>query len=1448
MPPKRRRTPSMRVTAPSRRVLPPTVPVVAPAALVPLSDRDHDSTKQPPSIIGSAFARAGRTTTPPPAEAAGGAFNAQPQHPPQHRDAADQHDATPPHRPPLAYKSPDAASTTSSTFSPQGFEGPSFSSFSAHSPSKSSFSDYNNKGTRWGTLTGGESPVGADEPTTVELNDAGVAEMFVNVRVTRRRSVLPAVEALLRAKPLWKHRLLRITAVAPADTSASHRAMLEIFRLKHPETGSRATAGLIQRVYLRSLDNLRRASVAQRDSLPFYVTVEAPLGSSAPGSPTTNGRGGVPAPSAPAGRVGSSFSGRPRTGSTSSTGGKPQKLAREFRFGQLLLRLGFVRSENRDLHDLRSEEESLRRVARREGLEGLKAAASPSPGRDRSVSPSSVFKRVVEKARAALSSSPSKQPASPSRAAATPVSLSSPMKSPGASPKSPSPSRRTSMHANGPPAMDPLSLDHDKDVEKQNEDDEDVESIDLCFPNTLLRDAWYEWFNQFILEHELNELREDTDAHLSRAEVARQKSITQLLHRTASLQFSGADASSADPSSALFAPPSPSRRLTMFSAGSDATNASDFGQTVASLDLGSTEHSPSDEAVSALLFASRGHIPERPGDESVRKFVEHFQSVDPTTKDRERERREAELAARVQSEGEQRGLRKTPNGGKVMKVEAGGGMVKRRLACQIPGELQVKTYSGPLPIRTEIVNIDLARVTVETPWTRNFLIVTNVDDRMLASRGWGLLDLISALRKKQALELDINNAGGATAEGALNQADQSISIAGDVDTGSSQLLEFSMPKSEDREAMVEWLISIKQVSQSTRDTYVYQAVEAVNQVVEDRSDRGAVVGDNNKDSPFASFARDGGASAGGTESPHLGVQRTVSMKSSGSGGQNSSSGAGGSSTATGQPKEAVVGPIFGTSPRRGTAGPALTDSAVAGLPLTSTTSKPRLARSTSLQAANLPSQAQRRSSLTDSRESSSGGNATRAWMVEGAYGRSFLSPNYHGRSRVPGGGRRTTSSSQDGTSSDESDDELPEFMIARPLQSGQSSGTATPPVFAAGGAKQQRQRSLSLTALTHASRGLESLSAAGATGAGADEAAGVYALDECGYWCYVAYHAEGLPPTTASNFALRFVYLSAADPPTRDEASHVFVPPPRPQSGRFVVLNTNNVAGTPCIDATGADITQVDMWSPIAGPAGVVVKLRAGKHRTVVTHIVPWTRTEHRFVGLFLRHRFTVPMSEVQADGTYRPAAPKFIETQHQQQQQQPSGHREKVVRTVLSGIDAIMARGKDQATAQYSPLETSPDISASAAQVDPQEALKRHFLAEALREIEMASAESDPLPCPLCGTANRALVNVCPATGMFHKEAVEARMQDRQRGFVSSVFDELPPRSVEVMRPPVLPLNPSRWTEQDAHAAMAYNASLDNVIAECRAAMRRAEAAHERAASALAPGHRLSGLRSLLY
>jgi hypothetical protein len=163
----------------------------------------------------------------------------------------------------------------------------------------------------------------------------------------------------------------------------------------------------------------------------------------------------------------------------------------------------------------------------------------------------------------------------------------------------------------------------------------------------------------------------------------------------------------------------------------------------------------------------------------------------------------------------------------------------------------------------------------------------------------------------------------------------------------------------------------------------------------------------------------------------------------------------------------------------------------------------------------------------------------------------------------------------------------------------------------------------------------------------------------------------------------------------------------------------------------------------------------------------------------------------------------------------------------VMAGIDRIMGydgarrRRSTQAPVSDAPIELStlPHATSGA---DSTEALRRHFVAEALKEVELAAAEP-LLPCSLCGVPNRSLVSVCTATGVFHKEAMEVRRVDRERGLLSSVFDDLPRSIVEVPRPPALPTRQSEWTAEDKAAVQTYNTSVDAALATCRAAIARA-------------------------
>jgi hypothetical protein len=352
MAPKRRRTPSMKVTAPSQRVLPPVTPIVVPpAGIRPVNfgasgDNTDRSSPQGASVMSAAFARAGRGNTPPPSVIDSPAR--QPRSP-----------------------SGDAA-TNASVTSPEGYWGPMVSMVDGpDSPSRGPGST--------GYIGGGGPQFMREEETEVSFDHRGVAEFVVNVRVSKRRRMPVAMQSALRVKELWKPRLLRITAPDPEDNNASHRATIEVFRLKSPETGSRQTAGMVQRVYLRSLDDVKRHSVQPSDALPFFVEIEA---RSAPSSPVTSFRtppagaasgGALPPPLDSFGTNPSTYT-RSRGNSIISTGsgsGKV-KMVREFRFGQLWLGLQFVTRENKELHDLHVEEQQLRRVASSKGCQGSK--------------------------------------------------------------------------------------------------------------------------------------------------------------------------------------------------------------------------------------------------------------------------------------------------------------------------------------------------------------------------------------------------------------------------------------------------------------------------------------------------------------------------------------------------------------------------------------------------------------------------------------------------------------------------------------------------------------------------------------------------------------------------------------------------------------------------------------------------------------------------------------------------------------------------------------------------------------------------------------------------------------------------------------------------------------------------------------------------------------------
>jgi hypothetical protein len=502
---------------------------------------------------------------------------------------------------------------------------------------------------------------------------------------------------------------------------------------------------------------------------------------------------------------------------------------------------------------------------------------------------------------------------------------------------------------------------------------------------------------------------------------------------------------------------------------------------------------------------------------------------------------------------------------------------------------------------------------------------------------------------------------------------------------------------------------------------------------------------------------------------------------------------------------------------------------------------------------------------TSAMTTGSGGNKSlppsaigQTWTAEGTYSRQFLAPNshYHGKSKNAQASRAARASGEGGSSlegsssDDEDEDELPEFMISRPVvydaASDGESGTATPQLQSPGSAKRSLQ---------FLSRALQ-LNGGDPHGIPAD--ADVYATDDCGWWCYVAYHLVGHAPTPQSNFRLLFVHLRAAEPqvPTAFDfnatncSTATAAPRGRHESGRLTVLNAKDIAAAPCIDAAGDDLVRVDGWSSVAGSAGIALQLRAARNKTVMVHIVPATRQEHSRILAFLKFRLSAPVTVLTPAGVFDVPSRTHNATENNTPTASfataataavGNGSSVSMVMTVgagapvlpdrgaavMAGIDRIMGcdsarrRRFTQAPVSDAPIELST-LPYATSGADSTEALRRHFVAEALKEVELAAAEP-LLPCSLCGVPNRSLVSVCTATGVFHKEAMEVRRVDRERGLLSSVFDDLPRSIVEVPRPPALPTRRSEWTVEDKAAVQAYNTSVDAALATCRAAIAKA-------------------------
>jgi hypothetical protein len=197
----------------------------------------------------------------------------------------------------------------------------------------------------------------------------GVAELLVNVRCSR--SVLPAAaRGFVGAKDRWKQRLVRVRV--DSDSHDEKRSVLEVYSIDGVEKADPKIRRLKQVVALRSLESLRRGFVTENDALMFH---------------------------------------RRQADSATAT------VEREFRYGQLLLGLNFLRRENRRL-----------------GINIKKGG-----------------KEVA------------------------------------------------------------AAVDAAADGDDGDDDEAATDTIDVCFPTTAERDDWCDWFSQFIIAHELADLRSGDD-------------------------------------------------------------------------------------------------------------------------------------------------------------------------------------------------------------------------------------------------------------------------------------------------------------------------------------------------------------------------------------------------------------------------------------------------------------------------------------------------------------------------------------------------------------------------------------------------------------------------------------------------------------------------------------------------------------------------------------------------------------------------------------------------------------------------------------------------------------------------------------------------------------------------------------------------------------------------
>jgi hypothetical protein len=246
--------------------------------------------------------------------------------------------------------------------------------------------------------------------------------------------------------------------------------------------------------------------------------------------------------------------------------------------------------------------------------------------------------------------------------------------------------------------------------------------LDMCCNSTEERDAWFQWFTDYIVNCELRAVRGDDDDELSLSQLEGDIPAEQGL----------------DDTRASF-----SNTSNLLSPGSNADGDS-FNDSI---------RTPRGRSRSKSPNPSDG-IPERPT-QGVQMFLVNFLAGGQS--------QQAEAAVEADPKS-------APDKGNVVQVFEGGKEEKRRLACPETGVLLIKTRIGLTKL-----TIDLAKalIQVESPWQQTFFINKQDGSELLQFRASSmevrqkLVDWLIAMRGKPQTDAEtFMKKGGGLGEGA----------------------------------------------------------------------------------------------------------------------------------------------------------------------------------------------------------------------------------------------------------------------------------------------------------------------------------------------------------------------------------------------------------------------------------------------------------------------------------------------------------------------------------------------------------------------------------------------------------------------------------------------------------------------------------------------------------